>query len=220
MSKLRPMKSSRAGRARAPAATPPLAGMATPVLAAILIAVSMQVPAQDRPVPDTFEATTTGMTPEGLTLKLDVLTWSDAEARADVVAALESEGDVPAALAELPSAGVVWRSGSAVGHSIKYAHRDTDAEGRTRITVVTDKALDAYSFRPWEVPGRDAAQSAGYSVIELIIDGDGEGGGTLSLAADVAIDAEDALVTLADGGIEVLTAAHELPKPYWARSGG
>ena len=54
-------------RARAVAAVLALTALAGPLAA------------QERPVPDSFEATTTGMQPDGLKIKADILKWSDAD---------------------------------------------------------------------------------------------------------------------------------------------
>jgi hypothetical protein len=233
--------------------------------------------AQSRPVPDTFTAATSNMSPAGVTLKIDVLEWSDDDARAAAVAVLTDDSD--ASLTSLPTVGYVWPSDSAVGYSLKYAHRAPGAEGGERITVVTDRRLGAYDFGGWTAgqpgpgaaggadatetdetadrraetgatadgatadtaaddaaadnaaPGDAAADGATaddtgasgqpqYSVIELYLDADGMGDGTLSLAADVAFDAEAGTVSLEPGdAANVLGDAKAEPKPYWAQGG-
>ena len=166
------------------------------------------------PVPDTFTATTTAMTPSGVTLKIDVKEWSDEAARQAAVAAL-GESDVGAALKEVPTVGYVWRSGSAVGYSLKYAHRVTDERGE-RVTFVTDRLLGTYGLKPWAVDGSSAA-GLQYSVIELYLGGNGAGTGNLSLAADVALDASSGVISLTPkpGTAPVLSNAKSEPKPYW-----
>lgn len=172
--------------------------------------------AQERPVPDTYTAVTTNMTPAGVRLKADVLNWSDDAARAAVLEALAAE-DPSEALSELPTAGVVWRSGSAVGNSIKYAHRSDLPDGSQRIVLVTDRRIGATSFNPWTAGETDEADMLGYSVIELHR-GPGESGqGTMSLAAEVMIDASNNTITLSGGDSAPLLSEVALePKPYWA----
>jgi hypothetical protein len=162
--------------------------------------------------PDRFAATTTAMTPRDVILRIDVREWSDEAARAEVLAALEQESDVAKVLASLPSVGVVWRSGSSVGYAVKYAHRAATPQGE-RITFVTDKRLGAYDLKPWaaEAP----AAELDYSVIELYLDGNGSGAGTISLAAAVELDTADGVVSLAAGAPRVLANAKLEPKPYW-----
>ena len=159
-----------------------------------------------RSVVDTFTATTTGMTPADLVLRIQVLEWSDDSARADVVATLE---DAPA-LGKLPTVGYIWPAGSPVGYTVKYAHRSKMADGRDRFTFVTDKAVGSYDFKKWTVAGT-AAKALPYSVVELYVDTAGNGSGNLSLAAEVAIDSATNAITLATGGSSVLTGVKHEP---------
>jgi len=186
------------------------------VLAALLL--GGYATAQEPPVPDTYKAVTTNMTPSGVELKADILRWSDEAERRAVIEALAAE-DASAALARLPSVGVVWRSGSAVGNSIKYAHRSERADGGERVVLVTDKRLGATSFNPWTAGDSTSASPPDYSVIEFHRPDEGAGEGTLSLAANVEIDAEAATVMLATDPAAgmLLTEVRLEPKPYWAR---
>ena len=53
------------------------------------------VAAEERPVPDTFTAVTTNMQPADVELKADILAWSTAEQRQQVIAALAAVAFVP-----------------------------------------------------------------------------------------------------------------------------
>ena len=171
------------------------------------------------PVPDTFTATTAGMSPSGVDLKIIVREWSDDAARAEVLAALGSEADVHAALASLPTVGYVWHTGSAIGYAVKYAHRTTSADGE-RVTFVTDKLLGTYGLKPWAAETPPGATALTYSVIDLQLRGQGGGSGTLSLAADLQLDASSGVVSLAakPGVPSLLTNAKLEPKPYWVEA--
>jgi hypothetical protein len=160
-----------------------------------------------RPVEDAYTATTTGMMPADLVLRIQVLAWSDDNARADVVAALE---DAPA-LGKLPTVGYVWPAGSPVGYTLKYAHRTKTADGRDRLTFVTDKTVGSYDYKKWSVPN-SAAKALPYSVLELYVDGAGNGVGNLSLAADAVIDAATSTITLATGASNVLKDVKRQPR--------
>jgi hypothetical protein len=195
------------------------ATMSAVVLAAIATAGVAR--AGTEPVaPDKFTATTTAMSPSGVTLRVDVRAWSDEAARGAVVAALAQESGVHEALASLPTVGYVWQSGSAVGYSVKYAHRASTPQGES-VTFVTDKLIGGYEFKPWSVTGESSAPATtrklDYSVIELYLDASGRGAGTLSLAADVKLDSTGALVSLAPDAPRVLASAKLEPKPYWAK---
>jgi hypothetical protein len=174
---------------------------------------------QQKPVPDTYEATLTGVSATGITLKMEILNWSDAAGREAVVGALgEDAKEVSKALDKLPSVGAVWQSGSAVGHSIKYAERTAEADGSQRITLVTTKPLDSYSFKPWALTSGTPPPRLPYGVIELKLDGKGTGTGTLSLAAEVAVDSAANTVRLKTGAATptLLMGVKLMPKPYWA----
>jgi len=175
---------------------------------ALLLGALQPTAAQVRRVQDTFTATTAGMAPAGLALKLQVLEWSDDAGRADVVAAINA-ADL-AALAKLPTVGYVWPSESPVGYSVKYAQR-VPAGGGERITFVTDKPLGSYEFRKWSVAGATPRTEAGYSVIELYLDSTGNGTGSLSLATEVVVDSTTNTVSLATGGASVLTQVRRQP---------
>jgi hypothetical protein len=170
-------------------------------------------------VSERFSATTTSMTPRDVSLRIDLRGWSDEAARAQVVAALGSDTDVQEALAALPTIGHVWQSGSAVGYAVKYAHRAPTAEGE-RITFVTDRRLGSFDLKPWTADQAAAPAPAelGYSVIELYFaantqgGANGQGAGTLSLAAGVQIDSANGVVSLAPGAPRVLANAKLEPK--------
>jgi hypothetical protein len=174
----------------------------------LLIGALHPIAAQVRRVEDAFTATTAGMTPAGVALRLQVLAWSDETARADVVAALETP-DLPT-LAKLPTVGYIWPTDSPVGYSVKYAHK-MPASGGERITLVTDKPLGGYDYRKWSVADATAKTEAGYSVIELTVDSAGNGTGTTSLAADVVVDSAAGTVSLAAGGPALLAQVRREP---------
>jgi hypothetical protein len=190
-------------------------GARAALLAAALTA-GGAVEADRLPTPDRFTATTTAMTPSGVSLRIDVREWSDEAARAAVAAALDGESGVRDALTGLPTIGYVWQGGTGVGYSVKYAHRVAASPGE-RVTFVTDRPLGAFDSKPWAAGSASALPQLEYSVIELSLDESGRGAGTLSLAAAVKLDPAQALVTLdADAAPRVLADAKREPKPYWA----
>jgi hypothetical protein len=155
------------------------------------------------------------MSPADVELRVDILRWSTAEERAAVIAAMTAD-DPAAALSGLPTAGVVWRSGSAVGHSIKYAQRQLAADGGEAVTLVTDKPIGSTSFTPWvSEPSSDPVLA--YSVVELDVPAAGSGEGTLSLAAEVRIDTGAGTVALDRGNrAALLKDVAKQPGPYSA----
>lgn len=170
------------------------------LVAAALLAAAGASHAADSAQPqlDRFTATTVAMTPRGETLRVDVRKWSDDDGRAAVVEALGRGAEAQKALAALPTLGYVWRSRSSVGYAIKYAHRVVTPNGE-RITLVTDKRLGAYDIERWVADARPPPAELEYSVVELSLDGGGRGDGTLSLAAEVKVDAAAGVVSLEAG---------------------
>ena len=196
-----------------------LVGRAGSLALIAILAVGGSVAAQDRPVPDTYTATTTGMTPDGQGLRFVVTEWSDDGDRSVVVSVLGGEESPSEVLSELSSVGAVWLDGSGAGYAIKYAHRTATDDGGEIVTLVTDKPVGSYNFRPWAVENSTATATVEYSVIELRLDASGNGVGTMSLAADVTNDDEANTVSLlrTDATPDILADVALQPKPYWAR---
>jgi hypothetical protein len=168
-----------------------------------------------RSVAAAFTATTTNMTPAGLDLRVQILQWQEADARAEVVAALASGSDVAKTLAKLPTVGYIWPASSPVGYSLKYAQRSSLPDGGERITLVTDKRMGSYDFKGWSVP-TPVAPDLPYSVVELDVPSSGAGTGQLSLATEVMVDEAAGTVSLAAGSAtaNVLTnVKREAAKP-------
>ena len=199
-----------------------LIGRAGSLALIAFLAVCGSAAAQQQSVPDTYTATTTGMTPDGQGLRFVVTQWSDDGDRSLVAAVLGGEESPSEVLSELPSVGAVWLDGSGAGYAIKYAHRAATDDGGETVTIVTDKPVGSYNFRPWSVENSTATASVEYSVIELRLDASGNGVGTMSLAADVTTDDEAGTVSLvrADETPDVLADVTLEPKPYWARDDG
>ena len=176
--------------------------------------------ADQRTAPDTYTAVTTAMQPAGVTLRFVVTQWSTDDERAAVVAALDDPAKAKTALADLPTVGVVWRSGSAIGSRIKYAQRETMANGDERVTLVTEQRLGPQSYRPWVADQPAADAPADFTVIQLDANDEGSGVGTMSFAAGLALDADSMMVSLDREPATplLLTEGTRVPKPYWARA--
>jgi hypothetical protein len=167
-------------------------------------------------VADTFTATTANMTPVGVDLRVQIINWQEPDARTEAVATLAAGADAPTPLAKLPTVGYIWPSGSPVGYSLKYAHREAQPNGQERVTLVTDRRLGSYDFKGWSVAGATANGDAPYSVIELELDAAGIGTGNLSFIGEVLLDEEAGTVTLneGDGAPPLLTnVKREAPRP-------
>jgi len=172
-------------------------------MAALLLC--MTAGAGPRLVADTFTATTANMTPAGENLRIQILEWQEADARANAVATLAAGADASPPFAKLPTVGYIWPKGSPVGYSVKYAHREPQPDGGERITLVTDKRLGSYDFKGWSTPSPGAGSDAPYSVVELDLSSSGSGTGTLSLVGEVVLDEQAGTVALKPGGPSLLT---------------
>ena len=180
--------------------------------------------AGNKPVPETFTATTTNMEPAGESIKFSVLRWSSEEERHEVLSILtgkaESEDTDSAELKrlmELPNVGVLWPNSSSLGYSLKYAYRLVMPDGGERITFITGRSLGAFAREPWRAVDEPNPPVKEYTVIELRLDGNGEG--KMSLAADVVFDTEAGTVALDNYETTpvLLEAVKREPPPYWAR---
>ena len=183
-----------------------------------LVATTAMVSAQrartgDRPVPETFTATTTNMEPAGESLTFTVLRWSSEQDRRELLAILtpeetdneeakneeaeseDAESTEPQALQELPSVGQLWLGSSGIGYSLKYADHLTTPDGEERITFITGRPLGTFHREPWRAVDEPKPPGT-YTVIELRLDADGNGEGKMSLAADVVFDTEAGTVAL------------------------
>ena len=207
----------------------------------VLVGTTAMVSAQgartgDRPVPETFTATTTNMEPAGESLKFSVLRWSSEEDRREVLSILtpeeaeseetqneeaeneDAESADPQALQELPSVGYLWPGSSGVGYSLKYAYRLATPDGGERITFITGRSLGAFAREPWRAVDEPNPPVTGYTVIELRLDADGHGEGKMSLASDVVFDTEAGTVALDSYETTpvLLEAVTREPPPYGA----
>ena len=174
-------------------------------MAAIALFAMTKVYAAPRLVADAFTATTANMTPANLGLRIQILAWQEAEARADAVASLGAGADAATPFGKLPTVGYVWPEGSPVGYSLKYAHREPQPDGSERITLVTDRPLGSYDFKGWSVASPAVKNDAPYSVIELVLNGSGSGSGNLSLVGEVSLDEAAGAVTLKSATPSLLT---------------
>jgi hypothetical protein len=84
---------------------------------------------------------------------------------------------------------------------------------------VTDKKIGAYDRKPWTAEASGQPKDESYSVLELYLDAAGTGDGTLSLAVDPKVDAEQGVVTLSSetAAPHVLGMAKHEPPPSAAR---
>ncbi len=101
-----------------------------------------------------------------------------------------------AAMDETPAVGYVWSSGETAGYMIRYAVKLPDPNGGERIILVTDKRLGRWNTS-WKPAVGDPSDYA-FSVIELHLNGKGEGEGKASLTGKVHLDSQGKILVLDD----------------------
>jgi hypothetical protein len=94
-----------------------------------------------------------------------------------------------------PTLGYIW-GGGPTGYSIKYAWHAASSDGGQRIVLLTDRRIGAH--QPLWAAASDAPADAEFTVVEMRLDGKGNGEGKTSLGTGVVIDS--AVKTLAIDG--------------------
>jgi hypothetical protein len=83
------------------------------------------------------------------------------------------------ALRDQKSVGTI-RTPDSLGYDLRYAHQEPDAEGGRRIVLATDRPI---SF--WEARNQPRTIDYPFTVIQMQIDKNGEGKGTMSYATKI-----------------------------------
>jgi hypothetical protein len=156
--------------------------------------------AQSPPKHDTFSAKTVNLSVgAGQDLKIDVFRWSTDDERQGMISALKDNND--AALAEAmqkaPSLGSIWTN-EALGYTIRYAYRDTLANGSERVILGTDGRFGSWSGQVWKPLPPAATVDHPFSFIELHVGRTGAGEGKLSLTTKVVVDEAGKTLGLGD----------------------
>jgi len=94
------------------------------------------------------------------------------------------------ALQDLPRVGY-FRSPNSLGWDIHFARKVRGADGGERVVLVTDRRI---SF--WEAANRPRTIDYPFTVIELRLNGEGQGEGKISVATKIIADKEANIVTL------------------------
>lgn len=117
--------------------------------------------------------------------------WSTDEDRTRLMTALRESG--PQALLKelqkMPSVGTI-RTPTSVGYDLRYARQAKVGDGR-RIVIATDRPMDY-----WEAANSPRSVDYPFTVLQMQVDQNGKGTGTMSLAMKIV--ANDDLVILED----------------------
>jgi hypothetical protein len=126
------------------------------------------------------------------TVEIVVTRWStDAERTGLVQTALDKGPDkLLSTLEKLPRVGYI-RSPESVGWDLHYAHRVALPDGGEQIVIATDRPI---GFR--EASRQPRSIDYPFTVIEMHLNADGEGQGTMSVATKVIADKDKQTITL------------------------
>ncbi|HJU43645.1 MAG TPA: hypothetical protein VJ691_12545 [Vicinamibacterales bacterium] len=106
--------------------------------------------------------------------------WSTEAERTRVAEALKKGNDAALELLrELRPVGTI-RTPDSLGYDLRYAHQEPAAEGGRRVVMATDRPI---SF--WEARNQPRTIDYPFTFIQLEMDRNGEGKGTLSLMTKV-----------------------------------
>ncbi len=109
-----------------------------------------------------------------------VTRWSTENERAQLAAALQKGPDqLLDDLQDQRSVGTI-RTPDSLGYDLRYAHQEPGEDGGRRIVIATDRPI---SF--WEARNQPRSIDYPFTVIQIEIDKNGEGKGTLSYATKV-----------------------------------
>jgi hypothetical protein len=130
------------------------------------------------------------------TVEIVINRWSsDAERNGLVQTALEKGTDkLLSTLQKMPRVGYI-RSPESVGWDLHYAHHVPLPDGGEQIVIATDRPI---GFR--EASRQPRSIDYPFTVIEMHVNADGEGQGTMSVATKVIADKDKQVITLENFG--------------------
>ena len=93
-------------------------------------------------------------------------------------------------LQDLPRVGY-FRTPDSIGWDIHFAQKTTGEDGGERVTLITDRRIGF-----WEASRRPRTIDYPFTVIEMRINGDGEGEGKMSIATKIIADKQSNTIVL------------------------
>lgn len=127
----------------------------------------------------------------GETLTIDIRRWSTDDERGKLFTAY-AQGAPQAAesMQKAESVGYIWRSGSGLGQSVRYAFDTKLPDGRQRVVLVTTDNLAEWNRKP----GAPSEPAPPVTVVELRLPASGPGEGKFS--SKIGTDAANRLLTI------------------------
>ncbi len=160
---------------------------------AAIAACSLVAFAQTSGSPERFTATAMNMNSGGAgTLEIVVNRWSSDRERNQLVDTLMNNGEnrLLDELQKAPKVGYI-RTPNSIGWDLHYASHRPLPDGGEQVVIATDRPI---GFR--EAANQPRSIEYPFTVIEMHINADGEGNGTMSVATKVMADKETKTIQL------------------------
>jgi hypothetical protein len=141
--------------------------------------------AQTNQPAERFTANAVSLSPEYGTgqqvVEITISRWSPASERARLVAALREKGsdELLKQLQKNKPVGRI-RTPDSLGYDLRYAYQQTDADGGRTIVIATDRPIGF-----WEATNRPRSVDYPFTVIQMKLNRDGTGTGTMSYATRI-----------------------------------
>jgi hypothetical protein len=150
---------------------------------AMFTAVAAGIVAQSNAQPEEFNAVaiqnnSSGSGADRVIIRVE--RWSSEAERTRLAGALQKGSDTLLdQLREQKSVGTI-RTPDSIGYDLRYAHQEPGADGGRRIVIATDRPIGF-----WEQRNQPRSIQYPFTVIQMEIDKNGEGKGTMSYATKV-----------------------------------
>jgi hypothetical protein len=156
--------------------------IAVPALVVLVCSLAL---AQSNGQPERFTANAVSLSPEygtgQQTVEMTVNRWSPNAERTRLVAVLQEKGpgELLKQLQKMKSVGRI-RTPDSIGYDLRYAQQTPSEDGGRTIVIATDRPIGF-----WEATQRPRSIDYPFTVIQMKLDRDGNGSGTLSYATRI-----------------------------------
>jgi hypothetical protein len=155
------------------------------VLPAILVLVGSLAVAQTNGQPERFTANAVSLSPEYGTgqqvVEITIDRWSPNSERQRLVSALQQKGsdELLKQLQKTKAVGRI-RTPDSLGYDLHYAQQMPSEDGGRTIVIATDRPIGF-----WEATNQPRSIQYPFTVIQMKLDGEGHGSGTMSYATRI-----------------------------------
>ncbi len=159
------------------------------VAAALVAGLVATATAQAPPAPVRYTATATNIDPEvaltATTIQITVNRWStDAEHEQFLTVASGGQAKLLRVLQGMPRAGTIGTRDS-VGDELRYARQIRTENGGSQVTLITDRPLSFF-----EASNRERSANYPFMVVDLRLNPNGSGEGTITVATKITASAK------------------------------